>query len=854
MSSLEKRSEGRVSLLLLLFFLSGVAALIYEVLWLKELGILFGVTAYAAATTLAVFFLGLSFGSLVWGRRTEHDPNPLRTYGYLEIGIAVSALLYFLLSTLYLRLYPSLFATFADHAAIFLAVKVVMAAGVLGLPAFFMGGTLPVMGQYLTRRSDELGRVVTALYAINTFGAALGALAAGFYLPLVVGFRRSYLIAIGLNLLIAAVAIWWSRTEPAEPAVRPASSTVEDTPSETSKEGVSIRPALLWMLAFASGFLALALEVLWTRMFAQVLQNSVYTFAVILTVFLTSLALGSAVANLLCRTKLAPTEVLPGLLIVAGLLVATTPWIFYRFTSGLEFVAAGKGWSGYVMAVFASTSAVLLVPGVAIGTVFPYLMKLAENQKTRDPKTSVGHTIGRLASINTFAAIVGSLAAGFVMLDAFGLWSSLRLIGALYLFLALMLSFKLEGRRRWLISSLALIGLVVVGWVLNYERFGLVSLDSSANEELVDLREGAHGTVAVIRRGEDLRLKVNNSYLLGTSLSTPNLRLQSWIPLVLHPEPRSVFFLGMGTGITAGGALDFPVESIVVTELNPDVVAASRRFFGPFANGLFEDPRVEILEVDGRNHLTGSPQAYDVIIADIFLTYRAGTGSLFTREHFETVRSRLAPGGLFAQWLPMFELSRAEFGIISRTMLEVFPQVTLWRRGFSPRFPIFALVGQMEVGPLDFKMLDRNLENLRARTSISDDLWLWNIPMAAYAGNLTASRSLFDSSAIATDDRPSIEYLSARTNRENWGAGKATALAWANLGVLCQEVLEGCLPANDPYLVGSPESARNQVAAGLELYHGETLRRLGRESEARPHFERYRKLVESQLESSNSNP
>jgi spermidine synthase len=316
------QTQIQIGVLLVLFFASGAAALIYQVLWLRELGRLFGATAYAAATTLAVFFLGLSAGGLAWGRSANRLGSPLRTYAFLELGIAVTALAFFGLLDVYRWAYQPLFSVFGDRPLTFLAVKFLLATGTLFLPAFFMGGTLPVMGQYLVRRADEFGRKVSLLYAINTAGAAAGALAAGFYLPVRLGFRNSYLVAIALNVAIAGVAFLWSRYDPLSDSPRRESSEVA---GDFSQSGDFVKPGVFWGTAFASGFLTLGLEVLWTRMFAQVLQNSVYTFAVVLTVFLVALALGSVLANFLCRCSWSPPVVLFGLLTLAGFLVGLTP-------------------------------------------------------------------------------------------------------------------------------------------------------------------------------------------------------------------------------------------------------------------------------------------------------------------------------------------------------------------------------------------------------------------------------------------------------------------------------------------------------------------------------------------------
>jgi spermidine synthase len=288
-------------LLLFLFFVSGFLSLVYQVLWVRELGLLFGNSTYAIATTLAVFFLGLSAGSYFWGRGAASLRAPVKAYAGLELGIALSALLYFLLIDFYHFIYSPIFAAFGDSRLVLITVKFLLAAVVLFPPSFFMGGTVPVMAQCLIRRTDELGKTGSLLYAVNTLGAALGAFVAGFYLPIVFGFQNTYLMAIAGNLVIACGAYLLTRdgtrfTVAHETDVSPTRYEVE-IPSKVQ---------LIGLLAFASGFAALALEVLWTRMFSQVLHNSVYSFSAILTTFLIALALGSAFAHLLCRLNVSP--------------------------------------------------------------------------------------------------------------------------------------------------------------------------------------------------------------------------------------------------------------------------------------------------------------------------------------------------------------------------------------------------------------------------------------------------------------------------------------------------------------------------------------------------------------------
>ncbi len=273
---------------------------------------------------------------------------------------------------------------------------------------------------------------------------------------------------------------------------------------------------------------------------------------------------------------------------------------------------------------------------------------------------------------------------------------------------------------------------------------------------------------------------------------------------------------------------------------------AARAQFGPYLNGLFEDPRVRVLATDGRAYLAGTSRSFDVIVGDIFLTYRAGVGSLYTREHFEAVRSRLRPGGIFAQWLPMFDLSEREFGIVTRTMLEVFPQVTVWRRGFSAVFPVFALVGS-EPAALDAGALRGSLGRLVERGAAAPDLWFENIPLAAYAGNLSASGGEYRALPVSTDDRPMLEYLAPITERNNRGAGAGLTVAWDRLPGFCDRLLHAVPLEQDPHLAGLSQRDRHEIEAGLAYQQYEANRRAGEGTAARSALRRYRQLVAAAL-------
>ncbi len=818
-------------MLLALFFASGFAGLVYELLWVRELALVFGNTAQSTATTLAVFFLGLSAGQHAAGRRAERMRNPLRTYAVLEAMVAATASTFFGLLPLYRALAPTLFARLGSDGLAVTAARVALAAGALMAPCVCMGATLPVMGQLLVRRPDELAPTFALLYAVQTIGGALGAFAAGFWLPGVIGFTNTYLLAMALSASVAALAYLASRAGDAPPA-RAAAARGDRARARTAN--VAGAYALAAALACVSGFGVLAIEVLWTHMFSQALHNSVYSFAAILVVFLIALSLGGLVAGGLARMATArPLDPLVALFVACGLALALSSLVFDRMTDGLRLFASGAGWGGYVRATFGCAAAVMLGPGILLGTVFPYTLRLVKRSDL-----GAGAIIGRLAFWNTVGAVVGSLCAGFVALPWLGLWSSLRATALLYLAAAAVTARAARPPARALLL-LPAAGAVLLFSVLDPTRLPRVSL--APGEVLKTVRESASGTVAVTEMDGILALKLDGHYTVGASGAITNDRRQAELPMLLHPRPRSVFFLGLGTGITAGAALFHPVERVTVAELVPDIAHAARDSFAPFTNGLFSDPRAHVAIGDARTLLLADPHRYDVIVGDLFVPWHPGTGSLYTREHFETVRDRLTDEGVFAQWLPLYQLSWREFAVIAHTMLEVFPLVTVWRGDFSAAAPVVALVGHRIARPLD---LDAVVANVRRRDGGAEypAARARALALLFYAGNLSAARALVVHSPINTDDRPVIEYLAPATpmevvaGRSEWLTGLALTRLWGQLS--------GVVPPDaDPYLAALPSAERDVVYAGRMLQDASILRADGQEAEADVAFAEFARRV-----------
>ncbi|HKJ15227.1 MAG TPA: fused MFS/spermidine synthase [Desulfobulbales bacterium] len=789
---------GLTILILLLYFLSGATGLSFEVLWFKDLRLLFGSTAYASSTVVAVFFLGISAGSFFWGRILPRYSSPIMVYGWLELGVALFSLPYLALLKTYLFIYPTILSLTGDNFFIATIIKFLLAALLLFPSTFLMGGTFPAISQFLVREHHEIGVKSSLIYAINTTGAVLGAALTGIAIPFWLGYHTTYFLVIGLTSLVGITAM--------------ISGVKAETPiQETTlqkKKSPGGPAVLLLFLAFWSGFLALCFEILWTRYFAQYMQNSVYTFSAILTTYLLALATGAFIAHALQKKQQLSEQTIFNQLIAAGLLNLAALLFFPMILEAPGALDAGS-WVGFYGKTYLLTACFIFVPGVMTGIIFPSLLHFS-GKLFNLPATA----IGSLYSINIIGSIIGSLAAGFLMIQLFGVSKSLLLLSFLYLLtaLSLMKFFHLPQRgKNFLLLLVAL--LLSSGATLYLDSYHT----PHGTTRLLDTIEGSHATVTVVNEEGNIRMKVNSSYTIGDTFDLVRQRIEAEIPLYLHPNPQKVFFLGLGTGITAGSSLAFPIQSLTVCELLPEVIEASRTHYEPYLNGLFSDPRTKVIAEDGRSYLQAIREQYDIIIGDLFLPWKAGTGSLYTLEHFKNVKKRLRPEGLYFQWLPLYQMSTEEFRIIANTFLQVFPKASLWFATFYPHRPTLALVGGAENFELNPGNLISNWKKNSNNPGVLDDSTIESLILMYYAGNLGESADILQNAPINTIDFSIIEFLSPLTNQK----GQSDETVWMKnekavsfLKLLWQQTP----PSMDPYLTLLNERQKNYVSAGHQRF------------------------------------
>jgi spermidine synthase len=729
-------------LLWLCFTLSGAGALALELLWLRSARLVLGTTAETAATVVAAYFAGLGVGGFL-GRRVSR--SPVRRYAQLELAVAAGAIASY-------GVFRLLSSDGAQQvlAAGGLAARVAV-VGLTILPVTTcLGATLPILSHALAVPAT-VGRRGGALYALNTFGGACGIAAMGFGLPVAIGVSASYLAAAAASTIAGLLAL---RVGDTLPPPAPPAATEDARPSR-----------LLWGVAAGSGLLAIGLEILWTVLFAQVLNNSVYSFAAVSLVFVLAIAAGAGMSAALLRSA-PPARVAATGLVVGGVTTVVGVWTFVHWSGGLQHLGMESSLLEYIGRVIV-LAAVSAGPGaLASGTVLPALWAAFGDRR------SVARPVGELTAANLAGGVVGALTAAFTVLPSIGLRSGFLVAGAVYIILA-----DVVGGRDARSRPIAYAGLLAIV-LLDPTRLPLAHLKSG--EILRATAEGASGIVTVVDTGADVQLRLHNSYVLGGSAAEAHERRLGLVPLLLHPTPQHAAFIGMATGITASAAIAMNLADTTVIEVVPEVAAMARTHFTRWNARLLERPDVRLVMDDGRRYLAGTRSQFDVIVSDLFVPWHASTGSLYSLEMYATVARRLAHGGLFCQWLPLYQLTREEFEVIARTFLAVFPHVTLWRGDFYADRPVLGLVGAPEPVPLH---LDRIGQRLRELPDWGRDPLL-GAPRAMamlYLGDLSLVPDLFAHAPLNRDDRPVIQFLAPTLTRrsaegdKDWFTGEALA-------------------------------------------------------------------------------
>ena len=673
---------------LLCFFVSGVAGLIYQVAWTKALGLIFGHTVYAIATVLAAFMGGLAAGSAFLGSWGGRRGRPIALYGWIEILIGVTGFLSIFgleaVRTLYLAEY---------HAAggspmLLVVLRLVASLLVLFLPTFLMGGTLPILARGVTRTSAELGSRLGRLYAINTAGAVAGALAAGFLLLPWIGLHFTIMLAAFLNILAGCFAL---------------ALNVAPTPESEAQTGENfastsaVIPKFVLISFAVVGATAMSYEIAWTRLLATTLGSSTYAFTVMVTTFLVGIALGSRLfESWVARRRdvslatFSTTQSLTGLAAILFLVVfQQLPVVLWTLVIGTH-----KTFLGLVAAQFATCALAMLPAAIIFGFNFPVVTLLIA--RYRGSEDSPSGAVGTACAANTLGAIIGAIAAGFWLVPALGSFRLVALTAATNLAVAVFLLMRQTPRRAILLAGNAFLALAVVAasWSGMFYDAATANFNMITNrglypstlrlEEVAHLtdvifaEDGPNASIAVVQSENYLGLRTNGKTDASSGDQVTQMML-GHLGMLLHPGPRRVLIIGLGSGMTASAVARYSdVQQIDCIEIEPAVLHAAP-YLEPLNRGVLSDPRMHMIVDDARNFLFTTPDRYDLIISEPSNPWIAGVATLFTDEFYGEVRAHLAPGGMMVQWVQAYSIFPEDLKTVLGTLAHQFPQVTVWQ-------------------------------------------------------------------------------------------------------------------------------------------------------------------------------
>jgi len=739
------RHRPPVAVAALLLFASGVSALVFQILWIKQLSLVVGVDVYAVTVAVSGFFAGLALGGWGFGRRVEHVAHPLRLYGWLEFGVAFSGIG----CTLALARAAPLFATL-EHWTGPLAWALPFL--LVGIPATLMGGTLPVLLRTLATQTGPISSIGGRLYAANTAGAIVGTLATPLLLIPWLGVFGSSFCAAAMNVLAALGALALGRSVSA----RQVGSVAPQPNSRSAK----FRLALL-LYAIAGG-IALGYEVVWSQVIVQWTSTRSFAFAVVLAVYLGGLMIGSQLYSLRSDRTRDPWGQFGFLIAAAGMVTLLQVVFLGDWLSRGQVQAASLAFhvtgseSVAMMARFGLAAVcVVLLPTILLGAAFPAALRLIGDA------TQAGRNAGCVLAVNTIGGIAGTFIAGFFLIPTFGLERSLAVLASAAAVVGTIAIFSggaFHSGVRW---GTLVCGLVTVGTAITVEPDQLAhQLAARRKGKLLFQESGAGGTVAVIEQGTGSntfrRLYIQGVSNSGDSMTSLRyMRLQALLPLMIHRgEPKSALVIGLGTGITAGSLLTYDgLERRVCAELMPEVVRAAALFQG--SHHVTSDPRIELRLSDGRRELLRSNETYDLITLEPPPPSAAGVVNLYSTDFYTLASRRLNQNGLLAQWLPLPTQTSDDTRSLVRSFLDVFPYATLW----TTELHEMLLVGSLAPMELDAARIATRFQQPDVSTSLRE---VGIDSPAALLATFLCDRSGLERYAgnipSVTDDRPRIEY------------------------------------------------------------------------------------------------
>jgi spermidine synthase len=766
----------------LLFAISGACALIYQLAWVRYFALEFGSTTLAIATVIAVFMGGLAIGAVWGGQLGMRSRMPLRTYAWIELSLTGLVLISPIVFPSILILIALAVSGAVDSFGLLTASRFLAAVFLILPPTILMGATLPVLTAWLGEQFGEGTLRATTLYAWNTIGATLGVLAGGFFLLPQYGVHATIWLAGTANLFVAVSCFLLSIGRPTAQAKRVVGVRIFDPLRDPLVKAA--QDAIPWMVGAAVALAAMATmasQVVWTRVAALVLGASIYAFSVVLVVFLAGMGAGALAVSWWLGRR--PIDARRGFVLLASLSAAVLLATGYLF----PFLPVWAAWLYHALDLqnnpgsvfhlqFIVMAALLLPPTILFGGLLP-----AAFRAFAGGGSAVSRDVGQLYAWDVLGSIAGVLLAGFFLLPQMGSINSL-LVASTLLLVAVLLVQLSGGIRAGLVSLAVIVSACAVLWAVapGWDRYLMssgvhsyaahfgsghtprtLSQELSSRSELLFYAEGLTSTITVSREagGADPPLLIaTNGKTDGSSYhDMATQRLAAHLPLLLHPEPREIAIIGMGTGSTAGSAALHPESRVRVIEIEARMIEGAR-FFHEHNHGVHERENVEIHVADGRMHLLRARGHYDVVISVPSNPWLAGSSDLFTADFFARAAGAIKPDGVFAQWIQTYDMSPESFRMVLRGFVAAFPEAIL---ATTARYSDVLLIGahrpiQVDMDDLRNRMqqpvIAADLADPRVRVESIHDL------LARVRVTRLPLRQLAGTGELHTDNRPLLAY------------------------------------------------------------------------------------------------
>lgn len=683
----------------ILFILSGVSGLIYQIVWFKYLHLFLGNTTYAQMIVLAAFLGGLALGNNYFGNRAERISNHLRYYGILEIFIALYCFLFPTLIEFTGTVFLSLVSSQEMESSFLLlnATRFIISALLLIVPTIAMGGTLPILSKFFVERISDARRDIGILYFFNSFGAVIGVFFAGFILIKEFGLVITNYSAATINLLIGLAAFYVS-TKVSPPDVEGFSSEEEEVSEIALSKKIII---IIIAVSGISGFASLLYEMVWVRLLVNFLGSSTYAFSVMLISFIGGITLGGWLISKSFFNKYDKVKAIAVFQLIIAfstmlslILYDRLPYYLWKISS--IFSKTPEAFNFFLLSEFLLCFLLMIIPTIFMGMTLPACTEIISKSNKK-----IGFSVGRIFSINTLGTVFGILTTGLVFIPWFGIKGAFEFGIAVNVFAAILILTSLSSISFKLRTSYSLCSLLVFiiylfsfsSWdksiILSgvFRKFSQSPPESFeefrnlfSNEKIVYYKEGISSTVAVTHSKDtpqNRRLIINGKPDASSYYDMPTQVLIGQIPLMLHPNPKNVFVVGLGSGTTIGSVLTHPVEKVVCAEISKEVIEASD-FFKKENYGCLEDKRLKLYNEDALTLLKTTKESFDVIISEPSNPWIAGIGNLFSQEYFKICYDKLSADGIMVQWFHLYEMNDEVIKLVLNTFESVFPNAQVW--------------------------------------------------------------------------------------------------------------------------------------------------------------------------------